>query len=384
IYNSSSINIKENTISNNEYGIYIKGSSNSLIYHNNIIANQNQAYDNGANFWNETYPAGGNYWSDWTTPDNDLDGFVDDPYNISGDSNQDNWPFANKGGWNLAAIWHFDEGAGPSANDSSGNDNNGTLMPIYPINVSEWVDGISGSALKFDGIDDYIDCGNDSTLATVSAITIEAWINTNEANNFRTIVSKYGAMGYYLRLAPNGKIEFLAAGSTQTGSGIIKSGLWYHIVATYDGNYQRIYVNGKLIASSSESGNINQTSESFKIGTLTGSSQMFNGTIDEVSIWSSALQANDIQTRFNNFAPVHNIDTGNYYTSIQSAIDDFDTKGGHTIEVRALTYPENLIINKSVTIIGEDMETTIIDGNGIGDVVWINVPSVTFKGFTVT
>lgn len=383
IYNSSTVNIKENMISDNDYGIYCEDSIDSLIYHNNIIDNKYQAYDNGVNFWNETYPTGGNYWSDWTTPDNNLDGFVDNPYNISGDNNQDNWPFANKGGWNLAAIWHLDEGTGAYANDSSGNNNDGSLMPIYPINVSEWVDGISGSALKFDGIDDYVDCGNDSTLAPMNTITLEAWINTNDTNDYGTIVSKYIAMGYYLRVAPNGKIEFVAAGTTQTSSNVIKPGLWHHILATYDGSNQRIYVNGKQVASTNVGGSIPSTPASFKIGKLLGS-QIFNGTIDEVSLWSTALGASEIQQRFENFAPVYNVNSGKYYTSIQTAIDDFQTQSGDTIKVQALTYQEGLIINKSVTIIGEDMNTTTILGNGTGDVVYITAPSVTLKGFTVT
>lgn|GEM_PF-2963154 len=82
--------------------------------------------------------------------------------------------------------------------------------------------------------------------------------------------------------------------------------------------------------------------------------------------------------------PVHNIDTGEYFPSIQAAIDDSNTANGHTIEVAAGTYNENVLVNKEVNLVGEDMGATIIDGSGIGDVVKITVDNVTITRFTIT
>ena len=71
-------------------GVFVLDSQSNLIYYNEYIDNNlprnlttTQAYDGGAyNDWdNGTI---GNYWSDWTTPDNNNDGIVDLPYNISG------------------------------------------------------------------------------------------------------------------------------------------------------------------------------------------------------------------------------------------------------------------------------------------------------------
>ncbi|MDI6916343.1 MAG: NosD domain-containing protein, partial [Thermoplasmatales archaeon] len=78
---------------------------------------------------------------------------------------------------------------------------------------------------------------------------------------------------------------------------------------------------------------------------------------------------------------VHNIDKDTYYNTIQEAIDDADT--GNTIKVSNGTYYENVIINKKITLIGEDRNNTIIDGSGTGDVIYISADWVNVSGFGV-
>lgn len=61
--------------------------------------------------------------------------------------------------------------------------------------------------------------------------------------------------------------------------------------------------------------------------------------------------------------PVHNLDTGLNYTSIQAAISAPETINGHTIFVEEGIYYEHLVVNKDVSLIGQNRQTTIIDGN---------------------
>lgn len=81
--------------------------------------------------------------------------------------------------------------------------------------------------------------------------------------------------------------------------------------------------------------------------------------------------------------PVHNIDTDEYFDSIQKAIDDPNTNDGHTIEVSSGVYYENVVVNKTLTLVGEDRDTAIIDGGGSGDVIKVVVDWVNISGFTV-
>ena len=69
------------------------------------------------------------------------------------------------------------------------------------------------------------------------------------------------------------------------------------------------------------------------------------------------------------------------YKTIQEAINEVYL--GYTIYVMNGTYNENLIVNKSVKIDGEDRSNTIIDGGGVGDVITISEPQVRISGFTI-
>ena len=82
--------------------------------------------------------------------------------------------------------------------------------------------------------------------------------------------------------------------------------------------------------------------------------------------------------------PVLNIDTGKRFGTIQDAIDDSETVNDHTIFVENGTYYENVIIDKSIQLIGQGRDVTIIDGGGINDVVMISANGVNISGFTIT
>jgi len=69
------------------------------------------------------------------------------------------------------------------------------------------------------------------------------------------------------------------------------------------------------------------------------------------------------------------------YTRIQDAIDD--ASDGDTVFVYNGTYCENVVVDKSIDLIGEDKDTTVIDGSGVDDVVYVSADEVNMTGFTV-
>lgn len=90
-----------------------------------------------------------------------------------------------------------------------------------------------------------------------------------------------------------------------------------------------------------------------------------------------------VVVRASHDSPVRNLDTGLEYATIQEAIDAPETLDGHTIFVGEGTYYEHLVVNKSLSLVGENMSTTVIDGNYTGNPVAIGASHVNVTGFTV-
>lgn len=70
-----------------------------------------------------------------------------------------------------------------------------------------------------------------------------------------------------------------------------------------------------------------------------------------------------------------------HFNMIQNGIDAVAENG--IVNVYNGTYIENILVNKTIILKGEHNETTIIDGNGTGDVVTITANQVSISGFTI-
>ena len=69
---------------------------------------------------------------------------------------------------------------------------------------------------------------------------------------------------------------------------------WTHLVSTYDGQYQRLYVNGVEVAKSAQTSLIQQSSGVLRIGGNSLWGEYFQGYIDEVRIYNRALTAAEV------------------------------------------------------------------------------------------
>ena len=81
--------------------------------------------------------------------------------------------------------------------------------------------------------------------------------------------------------------------------------------------------------------------------------------------------------------PVHNIDTGLDYTTIQEAINAPETTNGHAIFAEEGTYYEHVVINKTISLAGEDASNTIVSGQETGVVITVEADDAIIREFTI-
>ena len=205
----------------------------------------------------------------------------------------------------LVGHWSFDEGSGSTALDSSGNGNTASFF-----NGPSWGTGIIGGAVSFDGIDDYIDCGNNSILAS-SQGSLSVWYKPASINANQDLIYLYEFQySDYLLLRQvgfrNGGIRITVEDdnisdiNNTTAVGIGDTD-WHHIAVTQDGSGVAMYIDGVVVShdgtdGTAWSGHLN--ANNCWIGKSAWGT--FEGLIDDIRIYSRALSASDISELYNN------------------------------------------------------------------------------------
>jgi parallel beta-helix repeat protein len=132
LFKSGRTIVRENTMSNNAYGLRINDADNGEINNNNFIDNTVQAtiaYSSG-NVFNQ------NHWNEWTTPDNDSDGFVDNPYVFTG--GQDDQPRVEPVPSPCAEVLEVDIDIKPGSYPNAINLGSYGLIPVAILSSEEF------------------------------------------------------------------------------------------------------------------------------------------------------------------------------------------------------------------------------------------------------
>ncbi len=197
----------------------------------------------------------------------------------------------------LVSYWKFDG----NANDAMGI-NNGTVHGDPKV-----VDGIEGKAYEFNGFEDYIEVGNDSSLDITGDITISVWIKWNggpTAQIFKR--GRYQEEGYSLYVYNNGEVYFWTSqpGASQHAiSERILPNNWYNIVFKRNGQTGTLYINGfnKTNVSTNFLDAVSSNRNAIIGADPELSALFFNGTIDELKIWNYTLSEEEIMKEYKNY-----------------------------------------------------------------------------------
>jgi PKD repeat protein len=197
----------------------------------------------------------------------------------------------------LVASYSFEETSGSQVVDASGNANNGTISGATRIAAGRF-----GRALKFNGKSDWVTVDHSASLNLTKGMTLEAWVYpTASTSTPATILIKEASRTASYRIYTNqsgGKptsiINIGGGMKTLSGGSTLPLNTWSHVAATYDGSTQKLYVNGALVGSRSQSGSIDTSTGKLRIGGNSIWGYFFAGYIDEVRIYNRALSAAEI------------------------------------------------------------------------------------------
>ncbi|SDS94577.1 HYR-like domain-containing protein [Winogradskyella sediminis] len=208
------------------------------------------------------------------------------PYSFSNINNPFGY-FSGESGAEYEITWTLDNPA-PCANDTAS----------FTVNFPD-----CDTFMTFDGSDDSVNFSDNYNLT--GNFSIEVWIKPNVINsNIQTILSKRNAdnlaTGYDLRLV-NSNISFRANGSGLSAGGITAD-RWHHIVVTYNGTNYTLYVDGfqrNFTTAASPTPN----TYNMLLGAMSRPNDTpvnyFNGWLDEVRIWDTAISIEQIRQMMN-------------------------------------------------------------------------------------
>jgi hypothetical protein len=196
---------------------------------------------------------------------------------------------------NLVAWWKLDEAIDSVTYDETDYWNDGILY-----GNPQFVDGRIGGALDFDGVDDYVDCGNADSLNITGNITLSLWVNTDTvaSGDHRSYLLK-GDTSYALKQNSWGRIEFFVyIGGWQAVTLPVDdsfNGIWHHLAGTYDGSQIKLYVDGILRDTKNYTGEIGTNTSIVSIGSDSGTRRYCDARIDDVRIYNRAISVIEIK-----------------------------------------------------------------------------------------
>jgi hypothetical protein len=224
---------------------------------------------------------------------------------------------------NLQAWYKLDasatyDGSNWTIPDDSSNSNTGTSSGMTQANLVQsdlsFTSGYSPYALDFDGTNDYIDFGNDSSLnISTSSYSISFWIKTNDSGI--TVISQKAndELAVWIN---NSKIQWNGANPLSSIS-LITGDVWKHVCLVTNSSNSYIYINGVEDATvASTQINSTTSSDNFRIGGR-NTQYSYEGLLSNWAFYNTALTPAQVTELYNEGVP-SNLNNHSAYSNLVS------------------------------------------------------------------
>ena len=195
----------------------------------------------------------------------------------------------------------------------------------FKTNVPQIYDkALFSNSLAFDGTNDGINSGLEG-LSAGSSFSFSAWINGSDfSSTDKTIISNGQLTNHRLFSIEGGKLFLQIFNGGYTGDNVTKAkasttfstGVWYNVIATFDGSNIKLYINGVEETTTEDgSGSTGNQKNNTTIGYLLRSTKesFFNGNIADVAVYSAVLDQTNVTAIYNSGKPIDlTCDAGNY------------------------------------------------------------------------
>ncbi len=177
---------------------------------------------------------------------------------------------------------------------------------VHAQNVpNSTANSMSSPYYRFDGTNDQIDIADNAALDLSDALSIECLFKTQAIDTFQELVNKADSTGaattpYRLNITDAGVINAYVANGSSANTAVTSSqlvvGEWYHVVFTADGSNLKLYVNGTLVDTETQTITPEVQSGILTIGRwgdTGGEYYPFLGEIQKVRLYNKALTATE-------------------------------------------------------------------------------------------
>tara|TARA_R110002095_G_scaffold3800_1_gene11219 strand:+ start:994 stop:2874 length:1881 start_codon:yes stop_codon:yes gene_type:complete len=233
-------------------------------------------------------------------------------------TNDPNYPIANLAYYKMS-----------DASDSSGNAYNGTATDVN-FNVA----GKFGNAGEFNGTSSYISTGINVSTTLMTSRSYSFWFKQNSNTNVSRIFGGANAgvtnNGMFRIREDNGTINYYSINNgVYTWTTTLTNDVWTHVALTDTGSLAKLYIDGAEIASPSTSTFTTTTNTNLQIGRGRANSGSItnyaNGTIDQVRIFDSALNATQVTQLYNEIQCVPTIVPSENFNTVLYTGNDTNT-----------------------------------------------------------